>query len=53
MESQYRGIETRGRELGVFLGKAGTDPILYKDIITLDALASEAGKLLDILLTPL
>ena len=36
MESQYRGIETRGRELGVFLGKAGTDPILYKDIITLE-----------------
>ncbi len=51
MEGQYRNIETRGRELGVFLGKAGTDPILYKDMITIDALASEAVKSPDILYT--
>ena len=35
----------------MFLGKAGTGPILYKDIITLDALASEAVKSPDILYT--
>ena len=51
MENQYRSIETRGRELGLFLGKAGTDPILYKDIIKLDALASDAVKSQEVLYT--
>ena len=44
MDNQYTNINNRGRELGVFLGKAGTDPMLYKDIIKLDALVMEAVK---------
>ena len=51
MEGQYRAIETRGRELGLFLGKAGTDPLLHKDIITLDGLVAEAVKTQDVLYT--
>jgi methyl-accepting chemotaxis protein len=50
-EGQYRGIEIRGRELGLFLGKAGTDPLLHKDIITLDGLVAEAAKSQDMLYT--
>jgi len=51
VENQYGHIENRGRELGLFLGKAGTDPILYKDIIKLDSLVSEAVKSQDMLYT--
>jgi len=51
MENQYGHMESRGRELGLFLGKAGTDPILYKDIIKLDSLASDAVKSQDMLYT--
>ncbi|HTU02398.1 MAG TPA: hypothetical protein VMG58_11300 [Candidatus Sulfotelmatobacter sp.] len=39
---QYRAIETRGRERGLFLGRAGTDPITGKDMVALDALVAEA-----------
>ena len=48
-ENQYGHIETRGREMGLFIGRAGTDPILYKDIIKLDSLVSEAIKSQDML----
>jgi len=51
VDNQYGHIENRGRELGLFLGKAGTDPILYKDIIKLDGLVSEAVKAQDMLYT--
>ncbi len=51
MENQYSHLESRGRELGLFLGKAGTDPILYKDIIKLDGLVSDAVKSQDMLYT--
>lgn len=34
---QYRHIEMRGKDLGLFLGKAVTDPILHKDMIKLDS----------------
>jgi methyl-accepting chemotaxis protein len=51
LENQYRHIENRGRELGLFLGKAGTDPILFKDIIKLDALAADAVKSQEMLYT--
>jgi methyl-accepting chemotaxis protein len=51
LENQYRHIENRGRELGVFLGKAGTDPLLFTDILKLDALASDAVKSQDMLFT--
>jgi methyl-accepting chemotaxis protein len=50
-QNQYAHIEHRGRELGLFLGKAGTDPILFKDIIKLDALVSEAVKAQDMVYT--
>jgi methyl-accepting chemotaxis protein len=48
---QYRHIETRGKDLGLFLGKAVTDPILQKDMIKLDSFVSEAVKSRDILYT--
>ncbi len=49
IERQYQAIETRGRELGLFLGKAGTDALLMKEILILDGLVAEAGKSPDIL----
>jgi methyl-accepting chemotaxis protein len=49
LESQYRGIETRGRELGLFLGKAATDALLHKDIIALDGLVAEVANSQDVL----
>jgi methyl-accepting chemotaxis protein len=51
VENQYRHIENRGRELGLFLGKAGTDPLLFKDIIKLDGLVSDAVKSQEMLYT--
>jgi methyl-accepting chemotaxis protein len=50
-EDQYRHIETRGKDLGLFLGKAVTDPILQKDMIKLDSLVSDAMKTRDVLYT--
>jgi methyl-accepting chemotaxis protein len=50
-ESQYRDIEKRGRELGMFLGKAGADALLRKDIIALDGLAAEAANSQEVLYT--
>ncbi len=44
MEEQVHSIETRGREMGIFLGKSATDKILFKDIIGVDTLVSEAVK---------
>lgn len=49
MENQYRHIEVRGRELGLFLGKAGIEPLLRKDMLSLDLLVAEAVKAQDIL----
>jgi methyl-accepting chemotaxis protein len=48
-ENQYEHLEKRGRELGLFLGKAGTDPLLYKDVIKLDGLVSDAVRSEDML----
>jgi methyl-accepting chemotaxis protein len=48
---QYRHIETRGKDLGLFLGKAVTDPILQKDMIKLDSLVADAVKSRDMLYT--
>ena len=44
MEAEYRAIETRGKELGLFLGKASADHILFKNIIGIDTLSLEAVK---------
>jgi methyl-accepting chemotaxis protein len=48
---QYRHIETRGKDLGLFLGKAVTDPILQKDMIKLDSLVADAVKSRDMFYT--
>lgn len=48
---QYQHIETRGKDLGLFLGKAVTDPILQKDMIKLDSLVADAVKSRDMLYT--
>jgi len=48
-EGQYRALETRGKEMGQFLSKAVTDPLLHQDIITLDSLVAEAAKSQDML----
>jgi methyl-accepting chemotaxis protein len=49
--SQYQHIETRGQDLGMFLGKAITDPILQKDMIKLDSLIGDAAKSRDMFYT--
>lgn len=41
---QERAIEQRGRELGMFLGKAAADHIIAGNAIGIDTLASEAVK---------
>jgi len=51
MDDQYRHIETRGKDLGLFLGKAVTEPILQKDMIKLDSLVADAVKSRDMLYT--
>jgi methyl-accepting chemotaxis protein len=48
---QYRHIETRGKDIGLFLGKAVTDPILQRDMIKLDSLVADAVKSRDMLYT--
>jgi len=48
-EGQYRALETRGREMGQFLSKAVTDPLLHNDTIMLDSLVAEAAKSQDML----
>jgi hypothetical protein len=45
------GLVTRGREMGQFLGRAGTDPLLHRDIMVIDGLADEAVKAQDMLYT--
>jgi methyl-accepting chemotaxis protein len=49
MDEQYRSIETRGREIGLFLGKAGSDFIVERNIVALDSLVDEAAKSQDVL----
>ena len=48
-EGEYRSIETRGREIGLFLGKASSDYILDRNIVALDSLVDEAAKSDDVL----
>ena len=49
MAGEYRSIETRGREIGLFLGKAGSDFIRDRNIVALDSLVDEAAKSQDVL----
>ena len=51
MDGQYRALETRGREMGRLLGKAGTDALLRRDLLALDGLVAEAVKSEDMLYT--
>ncbi|MCK9418156.1 MAG: methyl-accepting chemotaxis protein [Nitrospirae bacterium] len=51
MDGQYRALETRGREMGQLLGKAGTDALLHRDIPVLDGLVAETVKSPDVLYT--
>lgn len=44
LDDQYHAIETRGREMGLFLGKAAADAIIDRDVIAIDTLTSEAVK---------
>ena len=48
-DGQYRALETRGREMGQFLGKAGTDALLHKDIVALNGLVAEVASAQDVL----
>ena len=49
MDGQYRALETRGREIGQLLGKAGTDALLHRDIPVLDGLVAETMQSPDML----
>ncbi len=49
LEKQYRGLESRGNELGMVLGKAATDALLHKDKLALDGLVAEIANLPDVL----
>jgi len=49
MDGEYRSIETRGREIGLFLGKAGSDFMLDRNIVALDSLVDEAVRSQDVL----
>ena len=51
MEGQYQALETRGREMGQLLGKAGSDALLHRDIPALDGLVAETVKSPDMLYT--
>ena len=44
MDDEQRAIERRGKELGMFLGRAAADYIQNKDIIGIDTLASDVVK---------
>jgi methyl-accepting chemotaxis protein len=50
-DGQYRALETRGREIGQLLGKAGTDALLHRDIPVLDGLVAETVQSPDVLYT--
>jgi methyl-accepting chemotaxis protein len=49
MDGQYRALETRGREVGQLLGRAGADALLRRDIPALDGIVAETAKAPDIL----
>ncbi len=49
IQQQYRDIEIRGHELGVFIGKAGIEPLLRGDVVALDGLVAEAVTSQDVL----
>jgi methyl-accepting chemotaxis protein len=48
-EGQYRALEIRGKEMGQFLSKTVTDPLLHQDLIALDSLVADAAKSQDML----
>jgi len=51
MDGHYRALETRGREMGRILGKAGSEALLHRDLTALDELVAETVKSPDLLYT--
>jgi methyl-accepting chemotaxis protein len=51
LQVQERALETRGKEMGQFLGRAGAGPLIQKDRVALDGLVAEAIKSQDMLYT--
>jgi len=49
MRGEYRALEASGRDMGLFLGKALTEPLLRQDRDALDGLVAEAVKSHDVL----
>ncbi len=49
MRGENRALEARGRDMGQFLGKAVTEPLLHQDRDALDGLVAEAIKSQDVL----
>jgi methyl-accepting chemotaxis protein len=49
--AQIRALEARGHELGFFLGKNLSEPILFKDSIAIDSLIAEAAAAQDVVFT--
>ena len=49
--AQVRTLEARAHELGFFLGKNLSDPILFKDMIAIDSLIAEAASARDMVFT--
>jgi methyl-accepting chemotaxis protein len=50
-QAQIRALEARGHELGFFLGKNLSEPILFKDSIAIDSLIAEAAAAKDMVFT--
>ncbi len=48
IDGQYHALEVRGRELGLFLGKAGAEALGRKDYVVLDGIVAEASTLQDV-----
>ena len=49
--AQVRALEARGHELGFFLAKNLSDPILFKDSVAIDSLIAEASAARDMVFT--
>lgn len=49
LDSQYRAMEQRGRDIGIVLGKASVDRLIAKDLIGLNMLVEDVVKSQDII----
>ncbi len=46
---QERALAAHGQEMGRFLGRAGTEPLLHRDLVALDGLVADVVKTDDLL----